>query len=335
MTKNIRSLEELGIHVDEDAELVAGSNLGSYGLQAALLVAWVATLGSLHFSEIRGFVPCALCWYQRILMYPIALLIAVGIIRQDRHLPYLVLPFSILGMGTASYHYLLQKTTVFGAPTACQAGVPCTLAYINWFGFITIPFLALLAFTLITLLALVAIYREEPVAQTPLMRTMPVAIILVAGLVGYAVMAQTGPVTAAPSAAPGPFVVDVIPGGDLTPVEQTGAGADEAEEQPDGEPPVDPATLAEGRSLYVTNCAPCHGAEGEGVPGLGNSLVGSPFLTQAPQPEVLTMIREGRMPGHPDNTTGMVMPGSGGRPDLTDDQIWAIVQALRNQLSTE
>jgi disulfide bond formation protein DsbB len=333
MSNDIRNLEHLGIHLDGETEAVdTGSNLGSYGLQAALFVAWVATLGSLHFSEVRGFVPCALCWYQRILMYPIALLISVGIIRQDRHLPFLVLPFSILGMGTASYHYLIQKTTVFGAPTACQAGVPCTLAYINWFGFITIPFLALLAFTLITLFALVAIYREEPVAQTPLMRTMPVLIILVAGLAGYAIMAQTGPVTVSN---PGPFVVETIPGGDMTPAGGATAGEEDAEDAENAEPTVDAATLAEGRALYMTNCAPCHGGDGQGVPGLGNSLVGSDFLTQSPQSEVLTMIREGRMPGHPDNTTGMVMPGSGGRPDLTDDQIWAIVQALRNQLPSE
>lgn len=120
-----------------------------FGPVAALAVAWVAMLGSLYFSEVRGFVPCELCWYQRILMYPLALIMLVGVLRQDASLPGYVLPFSVLGMGVSGYHYLIQLG-VFGQANACAVGVPCSLRYVNYGEFVTIPFMALTAFVLIT-----------------------------------------------------------------------------------------------------------------------------------------------------------------------------------------
>lgn len=124
------------------------------GPVAAMTVAWVAMLGSLYYSEIVGFVPCELCWYQRILMYPLALITLIGVIRHDDYLPGYVLPFSLLGMGVSTYHYLIQRG-LFGQPGACTVGVPCNLRYVNYAGFVTIPFLALTAFVLITALMLV------------------------------------------------------------------------------------------------------------------------------------------------------------------------------------
>jgi disulfide bond formation protein DsbB len=124
---------------------------------AAMTVAWVAMLGSLYYSEIRGFVPCPLCWYQRILMYPLALITLVGVIRGDKGLAAYVLPFSILGIGLSGYHYLIQLG-VFGQSNACAVGIPCNLRYVNVWGFITIPFQALTAFVLIT--GLMMIGRE-------------------------------------------------------------------------------------------------------------------------------------------------------------------------------
>lgn len=124
---------------------------------AAMTVAWVAMLGSLYYSEIRGFVPCPLCWYQRILMYPLALITLVGVIRGDKGLAGYVLPFSILGIGLSGYHYLIQLG-VFGQSNACAVGIPCNLRYVNIWGFITIPLQALTAFVLIT--GLMVIGRE-------------------------------------------------------------------------------------------------------------------------------------------------------------------------------
>ena len=123
----------------------------NYGYHLAWVPALVAMFGSLYFSEVKGFIPCTLCWYQRILMYPLSVIILVGIIKQDEFLPTYVLPFSIVGIGVSSYHYLLQ-TGVLSDATTCSTGIPCSLRYINWGGFITIPFLALTAFVMITII---------------------------------------------------------------------------------------------------------------------------------------------------------------------------------------
>ena len=123
--------------------------LQDYGGVLALVVAITATLGSLYFSEVSGFVPCTLCWYQRILMYPLTLITLVGIIRQDESLPFYILPLSLIGMGVSGYHVLIQNG-VFSHPATCTIGVPCSLRYVNYLGFITIPLLAFTAFTLIT-----------------------------------------------------------------------------------------------------------------------------------------------------------------------------------------
>jgi disulfide bond formation protein DsbB len=127
--------------------------LGAIARHIALLAAWIAMCGSLFFSEVLGWPPCVLCWYQRILMYPLAVILAVGILRRDRGLHLYVLPFSVVGIGVSLYHHLLIKTNWF-PPPACVAGIPCTVDYLNWLGFITIPFLALVAFLIITLMML-------------------------------------------------------------------------------------------------------------------------------------------------------------------------------------
>ncbi|HUF37005.1 MAG TPA: disulfide oxidoreductase [Anaerolineales bacterium] len=136
--------------------------LATYATQLSVGPAIAALLGSLYFSEIRGFVPCELCWYQRILMYPITILLIVGIFNDDWLLPKYILPFSITGLGVSIYHYLLQNH-VFGA-SMCSAGVSCAVRYINVYGFITIPFLAGVAFLLITILMLGAnwAYKRVP-----------------------------------------------------------------------------------------------------------------------------------------------------------------------------
>lgn len=135
----------------EDAPLLGA--LGRLSRYIALLAACLATGGSLFFSEVLQWIPCTLCWYQRILMYPLSVLIAVGILRRDAGLPLLVLPFSLTGIGVSLYHYLLIKTDWF-PPPPCRSGVPCTVDYIDIFGFINIPFLALTAFLIISVMML-------------------------------------------------------------------------------------------------------------------------------------------------------------------------------------
>ncbi|ULG71951.1 disulfide oxidoreductase [Macrococcus brunensis] len=118
---------------------------------AAWIVSIVAMLGSLFFSEIRHFVPCEMCWYQRILMYPLVLVLSFAALREDYHMKYLIMMFSIIGLCFSVYHYMEQKVPGFGSVKPCVGGVPCSTQYINWGGFITIPFLAGTAFLLITI----------------------------------------------------------------------------------------------------------------------------------------------------------------------------------------
>lgn len=127
----------------------AAAALDSWSPYVALVVAWVALLGSMYFSQVRGWLPCDLCWYQRILMYPLALVIPIGILRRDGGLPVYVFPFTLLGSLVATYHVLDQKTDWFSDIDTCQSGIPCSLDYLNWLGWVTIPMLALTAFVLI------------------------------------------------------------------------------------------------------------------------------------------------------------------------------------------
>jgi len=124
-------------------------------LYFAWLVSLIATLGSLYFSEIKGFIPCELCWYQRIFMYPLVLILGIGTFQSNFSVKNFVLPMSLIGGTISLMHYLEQKIPGFGGIKPCVNGIPCTTQYINWFGFITIPFLALTAFTLITISMLV------------------------------------------------------------------------------------------------------------------------------------------------------------------------------------
>lgn len=118
-----------------------------------LLLIWtqsvLAVFGSLFYSEIMGYIPCELCWYQRILMYPLVIIYGVGLLKKDVKviLPGLVL--SGLGVIVAAYHYSVQKVSLFQETAGFCGDVPCTLQYVNYFGFITIPFLSLLAFIII------------------------------------------------------------------------------------------------------------------------------------------------------------------------------------------
>jgi len=119
-------------------------------LGVAFVQALVAMAGSLYFSEIRNFPPCILCWYQRIAMYPLVAILGVALYTDDENVPKYALPLSVIGMGIAIYHNLLYYGIIPESAAPCRLGVSCTTQYISYFGFVTIPFLSLVAFTLIT-----------------------------------------------------------------------------------------------------------------------------------------------------------------------------------------
>lgn len=121
----------------------------------AWIIALVATVGSLFFSEVMELPPCVLCWYQRIAMYPLVLIIGTGIVLRDIRLKIYALPLCLIGLGISIYHNLLYYGIIPESITPCTAGISCTSRQIEWLGFITIPLMALTAFILITIFLLI------------------------------------------------------------------------------------------------------------------------------------------------------------------------------------
>ena len=118
-------------------------------LWLAAIVAVVATAGSLYFSEVADFVPCRLCWFQRIAMYPLAVMLPFAAIRKDfRNAPLYALPMTLAGAGVAIYHIYIENNP--GAESAgCKISAPCSTKWIDEFGYVTIPTLALTAFVVV------------------------------------------------------------------------------------------------------------------------------------------------------------------------------------------
>ncbi|TCJ05005.1 disulfide oxidoreductase [Cytobacillus praedii] len=118
-----------------------------------LFVSWAASVlamfGSLYFSEIRQYEPCTLCWYQRILMYPMVIILGIAVIKKDYRISIYTMVLSAIGGCISLYHYSIQKISFLADHAASCGRVPCSGQYINWLGFITIPFLALIAFIII------------------------------------------------------------------------------------------------------------------------------------------------------------------------------------------
>lgn len=126
------------------------------------LVALTATLGSLFFSEVMKYPPCVLCWYQRICMYPLVVILVAGLFPLDRKVFKFSLPLILLGLIIACYHNLLYYKILPESVAPCTQGISCTSVHIEWLGFITIPLLSLTAFTLILVLQLIALRRKSP-----------------------------------------------------------------------------------------------------------------------------------------------------------------------------
>lgn len=118
----------------------------------AWVVATVSTLGSLFFSEIMMFPPCVMCWYQRIFMYPLVVILLVALMPLDTKVTRYALPLTFGGLFFALYHNLLYYKILPESVQPCSQGVSCTSDYINWFGFITIQLLAFVGFSLIAIL---------------------------------------------------------------------------------------------------------------------------------------------------------------------------------------
>ncbi len=126
---------------------------------AAWVITLLATVGSLFFSEVMGLPPCVLCWYQRIAMYPLVLIIATGIVKRDARMKAYALPLCLAGLGLAVYHNLLYYGVIPQTLAPCAEGASCTEKQIEWFGFVTIPLMGLASFVAVALCLL--LYRPN------------------------------------------------------------------------------------------------------------------------------------------------------------------------------
>jgi disulfide bond formation protein DsbB len=135
------------------------SKIGSFDRNALLLafawlVALVATIGSLYYSDVRHFPPCTLCWYQRIAMYPLVFMLAIATWRGDTGIRPYALTLSLMGLFWSGYHLLEQWVPGF-APSVCRGPIPCNIEFIPSF---PIPLQAAIAFILIS----IALFMVRP-----------------------------------------------------------------------------------------------------------------------------------------------------------------------------
>jgi hypothetical protein len=140
------------------ARQFAGGVVDAVGPSAPLmawLVATVATLGSLYYSLIADFVPCELCWYQRICMYPLAVILLVGVLRREGAVRWYAAAFVIVGAPLSLYHWLVERVEFFAESSSCSLEAPCTVPWFEELGYVTLAFMAMSAFLLIGTLLIV------------------------------------------------------------------------------------------------------------------------------------------------------------------------------------
>jgi disulfide bond formation protein DsbB len=125
------------------------------------LIAATSTLGALFVSEVMALPPCVLCWYQRIFMFPLAIVLPLALFPFDPRIVRYALPLAAAGALIALYHVLLVAGIVPERLAPCSQGVPCAEAQLQWLGFITLPLLSFVAFCLIVALLLGARTRES------------------------------------------------------------------------------------------------------------------------------------------------------------------------------
>ena len=120
-------------------------------IKIAFFFSTMSVVGSLYFSEILGYFPCNLCWWQRIFMYPLVVILGIGISRKDKSVSYYALSLSALGLLIAFYHNLIYYGLVVQNIISCVPGVSCTEKYTTLFGFLSIPLMSLISFVVIVL----------------------------------------------------------------------------------------------------------------------------------------------------------------------------------------
>jgi disulfide bond formation protein DsbB len=129
-------------------------------------VAAVATAGSLYFSEVAGYIPCRLCWFQRIAMYPISVVALVALIRRDRGARWYVLPLAVIGAAVSAYHVMIEWGWLNDSESCALFGPSCADVWFEAFGFVTLALMAFAGFVSIIVLNTVSFGPVDP-QETP------------------------------------------------------------------------------------------------------------------------------------------------------------------------
>ena len=273
------------------------SFLQRYGLYIALAAAWIAMSGSYYMSEILDWTPCWWCWMQRIAMYPNALILALGLILKDRKLPALSLGLAGVGIPMSIWHILIQKVSAFTKLETCKPGESCAVDYLIRVGipFVTIPMLALTAFLIIAVMCVIALRRPEAAALEPDDEDAPRPLFSPAILVPLIVV---------------PIAALFLVSGYIT-KRNTSNGFDNVSNI---------TTITDGAQLYSYACASCHSVNAK--------LVRKEFLAKGDL-DLISFIAKGRNAGDADSLTGQPMPPNGNKPELSPQQIAAILKYMR------
>lgn len=148
------------VGIDKDSRATAETGEGDRRTWSLLVAAWLialgATLGALFIGEVMGQAPCALCWFQRAFMFPLAIILLAACLRSDSGVWRYALPLAAIGGAIALYHSLLQVGVIPEPIVQCRAEVSCASADMTVLGWLPIPALSFAAFAaIIVLLAIV------------------------------------------------------------------------------------------------------------------------------------------------------------------------------------
>lgn len=145
--------EKAGFGLSDNGYLIGlEAKISEYVREVAFLFAFTATSGSLYLSEVVGWTPCRLCWYQRIFMYPLVIILGVGILTGDENMKDYLLPTAMIGTAIAFVHSLIQRYEQFESAGCSVTAVSCATEHTFHFGYVTIPVMALTAFLAIIVL---------------------------------------------------------------------------------------------------------------------------------------------------------------------------------------
>jgi len=131
--------------------------LKKYSLHLAWIIALIGFFTTLYFGYILNWPVCDLCWYQRICLYPLVIILGIACFRDDHKIGIYTIPLAVIGALLSLYQYLEQMIPSFAPINVCGLGGDCSTIHLQWLGFITVPFLGLLGFVVIIILLLLSL----------------------------------------------------------------------------------------------------------------------------------------------------------------------------------